>query len=275
MEIKKYIVHLADHVQRKLDFLSVNTVPNNFIWMEGTIGANVNRQALVQSGVLKKEAEIIDGSLGNALSFIRLFKQSIDTNEIVTILENDAILSHHFDPYSLRLLESIGFDFDIIQWGWNFDSVLYLFPLSSAMGPVEIRARQDFAQTGFRKFQELACARTLIPLGHQWGAHCFTVTPKGAKRLLEMLLPLNTDLFFREDLNLRIKPRSLDSMLGRCYPKLKAYSCFPPLSMALNDKAKSTIWIGSANVSHRTGFKRLRHRIKNTFSRVFGFRHTP
>jgi len=270
MIIKKYIVHLEDHVERKRDFLSRNTLPGNFIWTAGTKGADLNRLALMESGFLQRNAQINDGSLGNAQSIIRLLKLSIDNNEIVTILEDDAILSHHFDPYSLGLLESLSFDFDIVQWGWNFDSVLYLFPMSPAMGPLEIRAHQDVAQMGFRTFQELACARILIPLGHQWSSHCFTVTPHGAGILLDLLLPLNTDPYFREDLNLRIQPRGLDSMMGKCYPKLKAYSCFPPLSMTLNDKAKSTIWNKSTHTPRKSAFQRLRHGIQRTFSGMFG-----
>ena len=275
MAIKKYIIHVADQVERKSDFLSHNTVPENFIWTAGTKGADLNRRALIASGDLEKDAQIIDGALGHALSVIQLLKLCIKNNEIVTILENDAILSHAFDPCSLRLLESIGFAFDIVQWGWNFDSVLYLFPLSRALGPVEIRAHQDMAPMGFRNFQELTCARTLIPLGHQWGSHCLTVTPHGAKALLDLLIPLNTDPYFRQDLNLRIQPKGLDSMLGKCYPHLQAYACFPPLSMALNDKAKSTIWNQSSAVSRKSHFQRLRHGIKKTLSRKFGLRHQP
>jgi glycosyl transferase, family 25 len=274
MIIKKYIVHLEEHVERKRDFLSRNTVPGNFIWTAGTKGADLNRLALMESGFLQRNAQINDGSLGNAQSIIRLLKLSIDNNEIVTILEDDAILCHHFDPYSLGLLESISFAFDIVQWGWNFDSVLYLFPMSHALGPMEIRARQDIAQMGYRQFQEFAGARTLIPLGHQWSSHCFTITPHGAGILLDLLLPLDTAPFFREDLNLRIQPRGLDSMMGKCYPKMKAYSCFPPLSMTLNDKAHSTIWNDSNTASQTRGLRRWRRRIKKSFSRMFGLRPT-
>jgi hypothetical protein len=88
--------------------------------------------------------------------------------------------------------------------------------------------------------------------------------------LLDLLLPLNTDPYFREDLNLRIQPRGLDSMMGKCYPKLKAYSCFPPLSMTLNDKAKSTIWNKSTHTPRKSAFQRLRHGIQRTFSGMFG-----
>jgi len=269
---KKYIIHIEDQVQRKVDFLSNNTGLSNVVWAEGTKGADLKRRNLMEAGVLKKGAQLIDGSLGNALSVVHLLKLCINTDEIATIVENDAILSRHFDTLSRRMLESVHYDFDIIQWGWNFDSVLYLFPMSGAMGPVEIRARQDAGQRGWREFQELACARTLIPLGHQWGTHCFTVTPQGAKRMLEMLLPLDTEPFYREDLKLRIQPKGLDSMLGRCYPKLKAYACFPPLSMALNDKAKSTIWAGTTHDSRSRGLRRLRHGIKKTIARAWGMR---
>jgi glycosyl transferase, family 25 len=273
MAIKKYIIHLEEQVDRKADFLSTNTAPGDFVWTVGVKGANIDRQALIESGELARNAQIVDGSLGNAISIVQLLRRCIENDEIMTILENDAILAHDFDPCSLRLLESIGFDFDIVQWGWNWDSVLYLFPMSVAFGPMKMTARQNMAEMGFRKFQELKCHRTLIPLGHQWSTHCFTVTPRGAKSLLEGLLPLNTDPFFREDLDLRIQPKSVDSMMGRCYPKLKAYSCFPPLSMVLNDKAKSTIWSESTKDSRNRGFRGLRRRIKKSFSKITGIGH--
>lgn len=270
MAIKKYIIHLEDHVDRKRDFLSNNPGLSDLVWTAGTKGACVDRTAMIAAGDLAPGAEMVDGALGNAVSLIRLLRLCIDTGEIVTILENDAILAHEFDRHSLRLMESIHFDFDIIQWGWNFDSVLYLFPMSRALGPVEIRARQEFVSLGYREFQEWKCERTLILLGHQWGSHCLTVTPQGARNMLELLLPLSTEPFFREDLNLRIRPKSYDSMLGRYYPKLKAFTCFPPLSVAVNDKSKSTIWEGSAGVSRSSGIRRLRQRIRKSLRRVWG-----
>jgi glycosyl transferase, family 25 len=265
MVIKKHIIHLEHHTQRKADFLAMNAASKDFVWTAAIPGAELDRRALIASGILAADAQLIDGSLGNAVSVIHLLKQCVETNEIMSILEDDAILSHHFDSCSLRLLESIDFDFDLVQWGWNFDSVLRVFPMSPAMGPVEMTAHQGLAQKGFRRFQEWKCPRTLLPLGHQWGTHCFTVTPRGAKHILGRVLPLSTEAFDREDLDLRIQPRSLDSMIGRCYPDLKAYACFPPLSMVLNDKANSTIWPPSHG--RKRGLRRLRDNIKKLFAR--------
>lgn len=66
------------------------------------------------------------GSICCGLAHNQVFQECIELGKPVTIFEDDAILVSDFDAKSKILMEQIGTERDIIQWGFNWDSFCIL-----------------------------------------------------------------------------------------------------------------------------------------------------
>ena len=76
-------------------------------------------------------------------------------------------------------------------------------------------------------------------LGNAFGICCYTVSPKGARRLRDACFPLMNDVIPIVALSRNIANFCLDSIMNKYYCTLASYVCFPPLVWTENDKSDS------------------------------------
>jgi glycosyl transferase family 25 len=62
----------------------------------------------------------------------------------------------------------------------------------------------------------------------------YTVSPSGAKALMDICLPLRDTLIPFVGYGVVIENETIDSMMNQAYPQLKAYVCMPPLAISEN-----------------------------------------
>ncbi|MEI6649106.1 MAG: glycosyltransferase family 25 protein [Actinomycetes bacterium] len=249
MPIENYVIHLASQSVRKTEFLDRNGGFATFNWSAGRLGSELNLSSLVAEGLLAAEmvAEPIVGpnprftapALGSSLAHVDLWKLAVAENQSITILENDAILAPNYQS-TITDLTGAHPDFDFIQWGWNWDSKFHARILGN-MGLVECHFSQAEIPSHITNFQKLVTPHLLVKLIHSWGIHCYTISPKGAEKLLNTVLPLSTKLIDRLDVGVSYYPTTLDGIMNGLYPKLNAYACWPPLTVAENDQARSSV----------------------------------
>ena len=58
------------------------------------------------------------GAIGCAMSHLMLWQEAADTNQALTIVEDDAILRHDFHDQAARAIERLPADWDIVVWAW-------------------------------------------------------------------------------------------------------------------------------------------------------------
>jgi hypothetical protein len=150
------------------------------------------------------------------------------------------VLNRHFAAKAARVLTGLPPDWDILLWGWNFDSILH----------VEIVPGVSQAVMGFdpRKlgpkvleFREKDYDVLPLRLLTAFGLVCYSVSPAGAQRLRERCFPLRN-----ETIPIPVGPRrvtnyNIDVAMNKHYRALRAFVCFPPLAWTENDKATSDI----------------------------------
>ena len=241
--MKIFVIHVDAHHVRKKQFLINNPALANFTWFRAIEGSTVDFQKLLEDGIINPGLEMIPNSLGLTLTVLELLKMCVEINEPITIMEDDAIAHPNFEKTSETLLESISKTFDVIFWGWNFDALMWLLPFG-AKHPIKIVSdriqEKEFLPEFSENFQGVN--HQLIPLGHQWGTMCWSVSPEGARKILDRILPIDTEAYEKRHLNLWVKPIAVDELIGKLIPDIIAFTCFPPLCFAINDKTESTIW---------------------------------
>ena len=126
------------------------------------------------------------------------------------------------------------------MWGFSCAQKVWIEAL-----PGVTRAEVDFYLSPLRqnidKFHELRTASTLFKLGHLFGTVCYSVSPRGARALLDFCLPLRPCLIDFHGFGVRIENEGVDCIMNGAYSALQAFVCLPPLVATENRREASTI----------------------------------
>jgi glycosyl transferase, family 25 len=128
---------------------------------------------------------------------------------------------------------------DIVLWGWNFDSILAAQLLPGLSKCVLIFDQNELRKNALDWRKSRVDAR-LYKLFRAFGLVCYSVSPRGAERLLHYTTPVRESPVFFPILNRVIANGNIDAMMNGAYPTLDAFVCFPPLAVTYNERATST-----------------------------------
>jgi GR25 family glycosyltransferase involved in LPS biosynthesis len=202
----------------------------------GVDGRTLDRAALTAHGFIVEPCHRTIGSIGCGCSHFALWYQVVDTGESLTVVEDDAILAGNFASEAERVLDRLPAGWDIVLWGWPFDG--YLWAEIPEGGCV---CRLTFDQEEMRKHIDVFRAndhpRTAVRLRHGFGTLAYTISPAGARAMLDACLPMTDRLVaFRgvavEDST--YPNLGFDVDMNRVYPNVRAYACMPPLVLSEN-----------------------------------------
>ncbi|TIV15960.1 MAG: glycosyltransferase family 25 protein, partial [Mesorhizobium sp.] len=166
-------------------------------------------------------------TLGCALSHIDLWKRAVSENRTITVFEDDVRASFRFIEESAEIMSRAPTGWDMIQWGYIIDpSFLWLdFGLSKAK--LEFYDRRYTNRTAL--FQSDKFPRSLIRIEHSFGLQAYTITPRGARILLEKCLPLRHRLIPFPGTDVIIEDTGIDCAMCAAYGSMQGYICMPPL----------------------------------------------
>jgi glycosyl transferase family 25 len=234
-------INLASRPDRNERFLRLNAGLADFRRMDAVVGATQRVEDLVRAGVIVEPlTSFTPGALGNALSHKQVWEQCAASDAVVTLAEDDAAISRHFLRKAPEVLAKLPPDWDIILWGWNFDSVLHVALMD---GIKESVAHFDARPLGPRVAEFQAADYEVMPLRlvNAFGIVSYSISPAGARRLLAACFPLRNDVIPIPGLNRQLLNISLDATMNKHYRSLRSYVCFPPLVWTENDKASSDV----------------------------------
>jgi len=179
-----------------------------------------------------------NGGMGNAMSHIELWKKCIQLNESITICEDDAMLHEHFQTYQDQYKN----EYDFICWGWNFDAHLWV-STDPFVSPIKMEFSQNIMRGNKQGYLSRAITPIIMKLHLFNGTFCYTISPNGAKRFLEICWPLKTTVTatIPQLGQININPAGLDSAMPEAYQQTNSVVCFPPLALCDNDHSTSTV----------------------------------
>jgi GR25 family glycosyltransferase involved in LPS biosynthesis len=228
-----YVINLDRDQERLRSFYEANGGAAEFVRFSAIDGREADRSALEQEGIIAADLTYNNGQLGCALSHISLWRTAVSENRAVTIVEDDAILARNFLPAHIDFLERMAPEWSIVLWGWNFDRSVWA-EIPEGVAKSVLTFDQDALRKNIEVFRRSETASGSIRLRHAFGSMAYSVSPSGARSLLELCLPLSRQFIRFEGFGIGIPNNGIDCMMNTAYPKLRAYVCIPPLAVSEN-----------------------------------------
>ena len=240
--MKFHVISLERTPQRLENFFRLNGNRESIQHFPAVDGRTLDRAKLVEQELIEPDLpHYTDGALGAALSHKRMWEIAVETGEPVTVLEDDAVINHQFLD-GAEATAAQAFEWDYIQWGWNFDSWL-TFVLPGGLSPCVARFNQDRMRQGIAHFQQQEMSPGLFPLICAMGVPAYTVSPRGAEKLLDWCFPLAPGEVYYPGLEQKVAHTGIDVVMNSFFREshAQAFVAFPPLVVTPNDWTVSTI----------------------------------
>lgn len=182
-------------------------------------------------------------SHANALSHIALWKKCAEGDEDFLICEDDAEL-HKDLQRALDGLKEARHPYEFIAWGWNFDAELFAgtFP---DLSPVSMRFSPAHMMHNKTQYLNTPVDPVFMRLYYFFGSLCYTISPAGARRFLEILSPLK-DTITVDIPNIKtwtFQPMGFDCAMAAAFADTISVVCFPPMAISENDHSISTVQV--------------------------------
>lgn len=198
---------------------------------------NLARIKLVDRGIM---ATYTVGAIGCALSHLALWEKAIASDQPMTICEDDAVFNRDFDHWSQYLVGVLPADWEFILWGWNLDALLAFDPLPGVTTSVTY-FDQNAMRGALDRFQALRIQPWVYRLHRAFGLVCYSISPKGARRLRDFCVPLRAMTVDFPNFKEELPNNGIDIPMNGLYSEMNALVCFPPLVVTPNDRATTTV----------------------------------
>ncbi|MBZ9822798.1 glycosyltransferase family 25 protein [Mesorhizobium sp. CA4] len=237
------VINLDRSLDRLAKFRTVNAHLKNVERFAGADGRSLDRGRLVEENIISQDLEYTAGSLGCAVSHIALWKEAVQRDQPITIAEDDAIFSRHFEVEMHSLVASVKADWDFILWSASLRCYAWLDALPGGTG-----ARLEFfsgeVMGNIQNFQEAQTEPRLLRARYLLGLVCYSISPRGARALLDWCLPIRPMIVDFAGFGLRLSNTGIDCLMNGVMPSLKAYVCLPPLVIS-NEQPEESVRINT------------------------------
>ncbi len=237
--MKVHYINLERRKDRNERFLKQNAGIADFERFQAADGRALRVDELIKEGILQEPIKsFTPGSLGAAYSHLQLWDACIADDRVVTIAEDDAVFNHDFVARAEQFLAKLPTDWDIVLWGWNFDSTLCVRIMGGLRQAV---LSFDAGQLGsaVADFQKQDLDAQPWRLLGAFGVVCYSLSPQGAARFRRLCFPLKNELIDVPGFPRPLPPLNIDTPMNKYYRDLNAYVSFPPLVWTENERADS------------------------------------
>lgn len=228
-----YLINLKRTPERLANFIS-NNPGFEFTRFEAVDGQNIDRTQLIEQNVITQSIanRYTSGAIGVALSHQQLWQKCIELGESITVIEDDAYLNKNFKAV-VEHNTAINDGWDFIYWGSNLDQkiVVEMIP-SVTLTTLETDA--NLLVNNINRFQNLNISTIFYKCLFAVGLVCYSVSPKGARYLLDTCFPLRD--YDKPYLNFGIDHSVLETL-----PEIMGYIVIPPLALTTNNQSESTV----------------------------------
>jgi GR25 family glycosyltransferase involved in LPS biosynthesis len=222
-----HVINLDGGIARMMKFKEYNPYLD-VIRVSAVDGTSVNKEELIEQGIITRDMCYAPGSLGCALSHLNLWKKSVAENRSITIFEDDVISLFRFRQATIEVFSQLPNDWDIIQWGYNINPLFVWLDLEISKAKLEFYDRR-FSGANLLKFRALSFPSRPVRIAHSFGLMAYSVSPKGGRALLEYCLPLSDRLIPFPGTGVVIRETGIDCPMCGVYGSIQAFACMPPI----------------------------------------------
>ncbi|MFT8474424.1 glycosyltransferase family 25 protein [Acetobacter orientalis] len=237
---RMYVLNLDRTPERFIEFKSENPNFKNIHRLPAIDGQNLDISLLIAKKILSPPLNYTLGAVGAALSHMMFWKEVIESGEYGTIFEDDAVINKNFQEEIPKYIQSLPSDWDFILWGYNTDAFLSFFPTPLPSLCVMYFDNNSIIENRLN-YRDSIVDPNLFPLFRAHGIVSYSISPKGAQKLLDYCTPITNMQTFYPGLNRLKENTGIDDMMANYYDKMQSFVSFPPLVIAKNDLKNSTI----------------------------------
>ena len=183
------------------------------------------------------------GACGSAVSHMALWQQGMRHERVMHIAEDDAVIRPDFHAVATAALAALP-EWDIVLWSHNDNWPVGLVPAIGGL-PVVLQGpplSKLILGEGLAPFRASRQRPALVPLHSAAGLGLYSVSPRGARRLLQRCLPLSgLPARYARNPGRNWRNTALDVELSRHYAALDAFIALPIMAVMVNDETMSTI----------------------------------
>ena len=243
-----YAVNLDRSPERYEEFKAINAPVLAAVVRQSAVdGSTLDTEKLVEHGLVDRAVlrTYTPGALGYALTHLGLWHHAAERGEDITLCDDDAIFNRYFIEASATAVARLQDGWDLILWGWNFDSHLTfeLLPNVSFCWSV---FDQNAMRQGVSQFIEQEIDLRFFRLLRAFGTPCYSVSPNGARLLQQHCFPLRPMPIYSPILKQIVPNNGIDIMMNQLYSQMRAFVSFPPLVITKNDHRISTVQTGAS-----------------------------
>lgn len=228
-----HVINLDRSTARWDKFRSRNAKLGNFERVSAIDGRKLDRLDLERQGLIAPELDYSAGALGCALSHIQLWQKAASQDQPLTIFEDDALSHPVFDEHRLAVLAQLPTDWDIILWGFIYDPLFLWIDLGFSASEMRF-----YDRTEPFTWSDTSDGRPIYHphrLRHAYGTQAYSISPRGARRLLGSVLPLKKQFVPFPGTSIVDQDQGIDGAMNLAYPTLQSYVCIPPLVVQRDD----------------------------------------
>ncbi|MDQ1342895.1 MAG: hypothetical protein QG571_1515 [Pseudomonadota bacterium] len=226
-----HVINFDGDTDRWKLFQRMNAGGIDVVRVLGIDPGTIDRGRLVESGFIAEPCSRSDRAISRWCSHVALWSQAVENDEILTVVEDGVVLAGDFGLEAQRVLRELPAGWDIVMWGWNFDEALW----TEIPDGVSV-CRMDFNDQQMCRhidgFRAGGSRPTAVRLRHCFGSPAYTVTPAGARILLDACLPMTDSKIAFSCGGVVVDSQSIDADMNRAFPAMRAYACIPPIAIA-------------------------------------------
>jgi GR25 family glycosyltransferase involved in LPS biosynthesis len=244
--MRNFVVTLDRQPEKFEDFLKRNAGCGiAFERFSGSDGSQMSDQDVMAMGIVAPGAQYTKGAVGCAASHWRIWKWAAEENAFALVFEDDATIRHDINAQLAALHPTLG-SWDFLTLGYNIDSILQLELVPGLHSMMVFRPQQPDDHSD-ALFQSSTSQVAAFRVNGYFGGGGYVISPKGARRLLELCFPMDNRPVKIPALGRTVTTTGLDGMMNSIYPLVGVYACFAPLVVPRNNNATSTT-IGDARI---------------------------
>jgi glycosyl transferase, family 25 len=225
------VISLPTATARREEFVGRNSHVN-YEFVDAVNGHNLTSE----QQQLFDQVQYRPGAKGCALSHLFLWNQAIESNQTITIAEDDSVFRYDFEQQSQSIMAQLPPTWEVVFWGWNFNGVMCTYALGN-ISPTAMLFDQNSLTNNLDLFQKFNGSCIIWPLMRCFGTVAYTVNPVGAKRFKDQCFPMkNTRAWYpvNEDW---VQNVGIDIAMNLCFSPTQSFVCFPPLVATPNTES--------------------------------------
>jgi GR25 family glycosyltransferase involved in LPS biosynthesis len=232
----RYVINLDRSKERLRLFQSRNAHLNNVQRFPAVDGVTIDREELIRSGYLTPDLAYPPGTLGCAMSHLKLWELAAREECVITVFEDDALVAHRFDELTARAISLLPPDWAFIKWGWRANPYFAWLDVGHSRvrlhgyGPLVYRG-----DAGADAFQKDTAMGVPVRMLHSYGLEAYSVSPEGARAALKFCLPLCPRLLTYPDANVRVNNTGIDVLISAFFSSVRAFVCVPSIVIEWDD----------------------------------------